>query len=206
MPVAEDLAHQAVDATTGHAQCAAPSPEQVQQIVNFETQIFTAQTHDDDDEHAAARRAIARGQNLFNTLKIPITGVAGLNDILHTDTIDGFCGTCHDSPNVGDHSVPAPLNIGLVDGSLRTPDLPIVTVMCNSTGVITQVTDIGRAMVTGKCADIGKFKGPILRGWQVARHTFTMAPPRRLWTRSIFMTPGSACISRSRTKTIWSRF
>jgi len=175
MPVAEDLAHQAVDATTGHAQGAAPSPEQVQQIVNFETQIFTAQTHDDavgdlnagggqggprqlssqqffigindplglnptgaqfspqifdiysnwagisdrdDDEHAAARRAIARGQNLFNTLKIPITGVAGLNDVLHTDTIDGFCGTCHDSPNVGDHSVPAPLNIGLVDGSL----------------------------------------------------------------------------------------
>jgi len=163
MPVAEDLAHQAVDATTGHAQGAAPSPEQVQQIVNFETQIFTAQTHDDDDEHAAARRAIARGQNLFNTLKIPITGVAGLNDVLHTDTIDGFCGTCHDSPNVGDHSVPAPLNIGLVDGSLRTSDLPLFTVMCNSTGVITQVTDIGRAMVTGKCADIGKFKGPILK-------------------------------------------
>ena len=27
-----------------------------------------------------------------------------------------------------------------------------------------QVTDIGRAMVTGKCVDIGKFKGPILRG------------------------------------------
>jgi cytochrome c peroxidase len=26
------------------------------------------------------------------------------------------------------------------------------------------VTDIGRAMVSGKCADIGKFKGPILRG------------------------------------------
>jgi len=59
--------------------------------------------------------------------------------------------------------VPAPLNIGLVDGSLRTSDLPLFTVMCNSTGVITQVTDIGRAMVTGKCADIGKFKGPILK-------------------------------------------
>jgi cytochrome c peroxidase len=26
------------------------------------------------------------------------------------------------------------------------------------------VTDLGRAMITGKCADIGKFKGPILRG------------------------------------------
>jgi len=220
-PIAADLAHQAVDATTGHAQGQSPTSDQVQQIVDFETKIFTAQTRDKDagdlddddakggphhlskqeffigindplglnptgvsfsskifdiyrrwahiedreyDEHTAARRAVARGEHLFNTLQIPITGVAGLNDVPHQERIDGFCGTCHDSPNVGDHSVPAPLNIGLADASRRTPDFPLVTVMCNSTGKITQVTDIGRAMVTGKCADIGKFKGPILRG------------------------------------------
>ena len=91
-------------------------------------------------------------------------GVAGLNDALNQPVILRLCGTCHDSPNVGDHSVPAPLNIGLADASRRTSDLPLVTVICNSTGIVTQVTDIGRAMVTGKCADIGKFKGPILRG------------------------------------------
>lgn len=60
--------------------------------------------------------------------------------------------------------MPAPLNIGLAVASRRTPDLPLVTVMCNPTGKITQLTDIGRALATGKCADIGKFKGPILRG------------------------------------------
>jgi cytochrome c peroxidase len=60
--------------------------------------------------------------------------------------------------------VAAPLNIGIVDESQRTPDLPLVTVVCNATGKMTRVTDLGRAMVTGKCADIGKFKGPILRG------------------------------------------
>jgi cytochrome c peroxidase len=220
-PINFDLAHQAVDATTGHAQGQPPTADQVQQIVDFETKIFTAQIHDheagdlnddgakggpfhlssqqffigindplglnptgapftsnifniydkwsqiersDHDEHTAARRAVAHGQHLFNTLNIPITGVAGLNDVLKVDTINGFCGTCHDSPNVGDHSVPAPLNIGLADASRRTPDLPLVTVICNSTGIVTQVSDIGRAMVTGKCADIGKFKGPILRG------------------------------------------
>jgi cytochrome c peroxidase len=48
--------------------------------------------------------------------------------------------------------------------SRRTPDLPLITVMCNVTGQTTQVTDLGRAMIIGKCADIGKFKGPILRG------------------------------------------
>jgi cytochrome c peroxidase len=220
-PVTADLAHQAVDATTGHAQGAAPSVDQVQQIVDFETHIFTAQTHDreagdldddgakggpghlseqeffigindplglnptgaafssnifdiyskwaqirgrDYDEHTAARRSVARGEQLFNSIQIPITGVAGLNDALKQPVINGFCGTCHDSPNVGDHSVPAPLNIGLADASRRTPDLPLITVMCNTTGEVIQVTDVGRAMVTGKCADIGKFKGPILRG------------------------------------------
>jgi hypothetical protein len=116
------------------------------------------------DEHTAARRSIARGEQLFNTLQISITDVGGLNDALNQPVIKGTCGTCHDSPNVGDHSVAAPLNIGIVDESQRTPDLPLVTVVCNATGKMTRVTDLGRAMVTGKCADIGKFKGPILRG------------------------------------------
>ena len=42
-----DLAHQAIDATTGHAQAAAaPTPQQVQDIVNFEMQLRTAQAID----------------------------------------------------------------------------------------------------------------------------------------------------------------
>jgi cytochrome c peroxidase len=220
-PVNDDLMHQLASATIIHAQGNAPTAEQAQEIIDFETHIFTAQTYDreagdlDDDgakggphhlskqdffigindplgqnptgaaftstifdiydpwlhikdrnydEHTRERRAVARGEHLFNTLRIPIMGVAGLNDVLNTPVINGFCGTCHDSPNVGDHSVPAPLNIGLVDASRRTPDLPLITVVCNATGQVTQVTDLGRAMVTGKCADIGKFKGPILRG------------------------------------------
>jgi hypothetical protein len=218
--ITNDLAKQASDATITHAQGAALTAEETQQILDFETQVFTAQTHDhragdlDDgalggpanlskehffigindplglnptgaiftnkvfdlyrewnhiedrryDEHTEARRAIAHGEHLFNTLRITITGVGGLNDALNQPIINGFCGTCHDTPNIGDHSVPAPLNIGLVDAERRTPDLPLVTVICNATGQITQVTDLGRAMVTGKCADIGKFKGPVLRG------------------------------------------
>ena len=34
---------------------------------------------------------------------------------------------------------------------------------CIATGATVQVTDIGRAMISGKCADIGKLKGPVLR-------------------------------------------
>ena len=41
-----DLAQQAIDATTGHAQGAVPTPAQVQDIVNFETSLRTAQAYD----------------------------------------------------------------------------------------------------------------------------------------------------------------
>ena len=49
--------------------------------------------------------SIARGEIVFNTTPIKIKGVAGLNDVLGMDIIPGFCGTCHDTPNAGNHSV-----------------------------------------------------------------------------------------------------
>ena len=119
----------------------------------------------DEGRHAAARAAVvARGEALFNTKPIQIVGVAGLNDTLKLPIIAGTCTTCHDTPNVGDHSVAIPLNIGLTDASRRTPDLPLYTLTNKITGESVQTTDPGRALITGKWADIGKFKGPILRG------------------------------------------
>ena len=79
-------------------------------------------------------------------------------------TLHGTCGTCHDSPNVGNHSFPLALDIGIASAERRTLDMPLYTFRCNATGEIFQVTDPGRALITRKCADIGKFKGPILRG------------------------------------------
>ena len=112
----------------------------------------------------AARSSIARGEQLFNTKPISITGVGGLNDALGLPVIAGTCTTCHDTPNVGNHSVALPINIGTADASLRTPDMPLYTLRNNATGDLMQTTDPGRALITGKWADIGKFKGPVLRG------------------------------------------
>ena len=112
----------------------------------------------------AARAAVARGQLLFNSRRIDIQGVKGLNDDLGFTSIPGTCGTCHDSPNVGDHSIPAPLDIGLTDESRRTPDLPLYVLRNIATGQTVKTTDPGRALITGRWKDIGRFKGPILRG------------------------------------------
>jgi cytochrome c peroxidase len=216
-----DLAHQAMDATTGHAQGAVPTPAQVQDIVTFETALRTAQAFDfkagllndggatggpvalasqpffigiNDSFPASfgfnptrapfnpdifntfnswinsltpSRASIARGQELFNSKPITISGVAGINDVAGLPaSFSGTCGTCHDSPNVGNHSISAPLNIGVADvnSPLDVSYLPVFTLVNNTTRETVQTTDPGRALTTGKWADIGKVKGPILRG------------------------------------------
>ncbi|MGH7032181.1 MAG: hypothetical protein ACREFL_00450 [Stellaceae bacterium] len=124
-------------------------------------------------EIVRAREAVARGQEIFNTTPITISGVAGLNDALGQTKVRGFCGTCHDTPNVGDHSIKAPLDIGVGDAGISSPpgldiaDLPVFTLQCMTgplAGKTFRVTDPGRALISGNCADIGKIKGPMLRG------------------------------------------
>jgi cytochrome c peroxidase len=116
----------------------------------------------------AARAAIARGQALFNTHPIAITGVSGLNDDLNVQSIPGTCTTCHDTPNAGNHSVPAPLRIGTAEadpvGGLDVSGLPVYTLRNLASGETVRVTDPGRALITGKWKDIARFKGPTLRG------------------------------------------
>jgi len=124
----------------------------------------------------ARRASIARGETLFNTKNFVISDVNGLNfeptDPLGQTSITGNCTTCHDSPNVGNHSKKLPINIGVLDAHppvLDVSGLPVFTVQCTDTsgpmqGQVFEVTDLGRALITGKCADVGKVKGPILHG------------------------------------------
>ena len=127
------------------------------------------------------RASIARGEEIFNTHPLLITKVRGLNDALNVSTIKGTCSTCHDAPNVGDHSLALPLEIG-TSGSARfeadpqiqaalsrlsMPDLPVFEIVCNDgpdAGDIAYTSDPGKATLTGLCSDIGRGKGPILRG------------------------------------------
>ena len=248
-----DLAHQAVDATNGHAQGDGthPTAAEQQEIVNFEMGLSTAQAFDrragllsasganggpkpllqqpffisvnssvnplvpsleqpgglgtpGDGQFTPAifdifngwasappadpRAAIARGQAIFNSKPINISGVAGINDDVSTGglvaggipSLAGTCGTCHDTPNVGNHSFPTPLNIGTGDpessnpsanlGGLDITYLPMITVCKTDPGTGLPTTnckttsDLGQGLIDGNFDHIGKVKGPILRG------------------------------------------
>ena len=132
------------------------------------------------DQHSAARRAVARGEVIFDTQPLSITGVAGLNTA-GAAAIAGTCTTCHDTPNVGSHSLPVLLDVGVSHpaayetdphllaglGQLGAPDLPVYRLTCTAgplAGTVRYTSDPGRAMITGRCADIGRVKAPILRG------------------------------------------
>ena len=210
------LAHQAVDATSGHGQGTVElTPEQQQAIVDFELGLATAQVKDDnagwlavagalggpenilgfpfyigindnindpqgpfnpdsmrlyeswDGVRDDGRASVARGEALFNSKPIVISGVKGLNDNPYFGSPPSFTGTCtscHNTPQTGNHSLAIALDIGLTDGSRRTPDMPLYTLRNLATGERVTTTDPGLALSTGKWKDIGRFKGPVLRG------------------------------------------
>jgi cytochrome c peroxidase len=69
---------------------------------------------------------------------------------------------CHDAPNAGNHSVKAPLDIGVTAPEVA-PYLPIYTLRNPLTGETIATTDPGRALITGRWRDVNRFKGPVLR-------------------------------------------
>jgi cytochrome c peroxidase len=253
-----DLMHQAVDATTGHAQAAVPpTTDQQTAIVSFEMGLFSAQLADgraglltdygalggpknlsganyypgindtlgadptgakfnptgmtlfsswenlqtDKERDWAtiqARQDIAAGETLFNSRALTVTNVRGLNDnpalaaalgtTVPIASFPGTCTTCHDTPNVGNHSLPLPLDIGTGHDSAQESDPQIANALAElsfpgvpvyeitgcpnpfavagqpSTPYVIYTTDPGKGLVTGLCGDVNRIKGPVLRG------------------------------------------
>jgi cytochrome c peroxidase len=151
-----------------------------------------------DKSRVEARKMIAAGEKLFNSRALTITSVRGLNDnatlakalgvSLPIRSFPGTCTTCHDTPNVGDHSVALPLDIGtghdpgmetdpqiaLGLAQLSFPRLPVYEITgCSdpfaapgqsSAPYVIYTTDPGKSLITGNCSDVNRIKGPILRG------------------------------------------
>jgi cytochrome c peroxidase len=186
----DDLARQADAATRGHAEATRSlTPAEQQAIVDLETATFTAQDWDRQAGRLRAararggvrelaeepfvpelagpftlfdawwaargrwgpeRQAVARGQAVFNTRSFGPSR--------------STCAACHSVPNVGSHAAGGFFNLGLSDEERRPPELPLYTLRCLTTGREIRTTDPGRALVTGRCSDIGRFKVPALRG------------------------------------------
>jgi cytochrome c peroxidase len=145
-----------------------------------------------------AREDIAAGEALFNSRALTITNVRGLNDnpalaaalgtTLPIASFPGTCTTCHDTPNVGNHSLPLPLDIGTGHDAAQESDAQIASALAQlsfpgvpvyeitgcpnpfaapgqpTTPYVIYTTDPGKGLVTGQCGDVNRTKGPVLRG------------------------------------------
>jgi len=138
--------------------------------------------------------SIYRGQQIFDgvTVTFAIDNVAGFNDVVGTNPVTGgSCSTCHsqkyacNSPQIASQR-----DIGVngdspnFGGPPPARDLPVFQLICpagttafngvTANGVTTVSTnDPGVALISGKCADIGRFTAPVLRGLAARAPYFT---------------------------------
>jgi len=144
----------------------------------FTPDVFTIYTSFQNSRNPQ-QASIARGEQIFNTQPLTISNVPGLTT--GTQQITGTCTTCHDNFNVGNHSLPLPLDIGtsrsliyetdpnILAGlkELQMPLLPVFELVCTQgplAGNTYYTSDPGKALISGQCSDIGRGKGLILRG------------------------------------------
>jgi hypothetical protein len=133
----------------------------------------------------ARRESIFRGQQLFHGVggasgdrgAFTISDVAGFNDAIGVPAITGSCATCHNFAHGGsDIFAAAQRDIGIggqapgIGGPLPATDLPIFKLTCPAGSflwdpALTTVTtnDPGKALITGRCRDVGARTVPSLR-------------------------------------------
>lgn len=129
--------------------------------------------------------SISRGEAIFNTAPLNITAVRGINDnpaLGNPANLRGSCTTCHDTPNVGNRSLPLPFDTATTRltvtethndilaglAQINAPSLPVYQIAsCKDPAgnpVTFTTTDPGAGLFSGLCADINRVKVPGLRG------------------------------------------
>lgn len=188
------LKNQSNGATINHAQATTPIPDSVRdQIVDFETQLFFAQTATFYAGNLSANGGQGNPESLIglpfvvgmntqpnfnpqvfdtfssweNALLKRRRDVALGQEIFNTRTFgpnNGTCSGCHNTPAIGGRSNAVFFDIGISDPARRTPDVPLYTFQHLTTGELHVTTDPGRGLINGRFADLSKFKAPNLRG------------------------------------------
>jgi hypothetical protein len=177
--IVRDLLAQAAGAANAHGQGAALGDEQRRAIIDFERVLFTAQSHDRRVGALDAERAVGGPRALvdqpfqfaINSL-MDQTGTPPTRRVFTLFNERAFgarrvtCSGCHNAPNAGSNSTGAFFE-GPSGQAPRPAGLPLYTLRCVRgalEGQTLRTTDPGWGLVTGRCADVGKFKVPTLRG------------------------------------------
>lgn len=125
-------------------------------------------------ERDAFRRSVARGADLFYLRRFMIRDVGDYNDKGLGNPFHRSCGSgCHNMTLMGTDLAPGYMDLGLNNfpWANNRPDLPLFKVVCDAEarpqsylGRTIYTHDPGRALITGKCIDVGATLTQQMRG------------------------------------------
>jgi hypothetical protein len=133
------------------------------------------------DEQRAFRESVARGSDVFFMRPIWIRDTVHINTIGLGNPLKRTCATCHNSRLVGMDLAPGYVDLGTTTFPRWTepalyqtetpPELPVFKLTCSKDapphpflGRVIYTTDPGRALISGRCADIGAIVMQQMRG------------------------------------------
>jgi cytochrome c peroxidase len=131
------------------------------------------------DVKATARASIARGNDIFMQRQFWIRDVTHMNSIGLGNPIKRTCVSCHNAQMTGQDLAPGWMDLGTNTYPTWTEPLtwstssvlPVFKITCTPTapphpylGRLIYTTDPGRALITGRCADVGSIVMQQLRG------------------------------------------
>lgn len=166
---------------TGALQGPPATPEVINDIVDFQTSLLTAQVtmqgigRLDADGARGGVEALSTmkkeegGFNIFdawaNHSDPQRAQIARGQEVFNSVNVSHkSCIVCHNSANNGTSISNDLFNIRTASAEARTPDLPLYTFRNKRTGETLQLTDAGHGNVSGLWEDLGLFKTPTLRG------------------------------------------
>jgi len=122
-------------------------------------------TAEDQRTQNEFRESVARGADVFYLRRFMIKDVGKYNDKGLGNPFKRSCGSgCHNTLLMGMDLAPGYMDLGLnnLPWANTRPDLPLFKVVCNAAalpqsylGRVIYTHDPARALVTGKCADVG---------------------------------------------------
>jgi hypothetical protein len=125
------------------------------------------------------RASVARGNDVFMSRQFWIRDAAHINSVGLGNPIKGTCSTCHNAQMTGQDLAPGWVDVGTTNYPTWTEPpvfsdkaaLPVFKLTCDKSapphpylGRVIYTNDPGRALITGKCVDIGSIVMGQFRG------------------------------------------
>jgi hypothetical protein len=140
-------------------------------------------------EAQAFRASVARGAEVFSTRAFFIRDVMHVNTVGLGNPAKGSCATCHTMQMTGMQLSSGWVDVGAANAPFAndSPELPLFKVTCRADapphlflGRVIYTQDPGRALISGRCMDVGSIVIGQLRGLSARAPYFSNGSARNL--------------------------